>query len=347
MSAKSVLKLIKPLHEPLSAEERLALAQAELKALRTHRLDERWVTEKLLQLKEGVAKAFVPTWPSTEQAIGTLGTPMLFASDWHWGEVVEAAQVNGVNEYHLGIAHRRARTLIQTTIHILKDCFAKPNYPGIVLVLGGDMVSGDIHDELVQTNELPMMPTLVDVYGVLVEAIRSLQAAFGRVAVVGVAGNHGRTTRKPHMKNRAFTNFDWLLYKFLEKAFEGEPAVTFLIPDGPDCLFEVQGHRYFLTHGDSFSGGDGIIGAIGPIVRGDHKTRSRANNTAQGYQTMLLGHWHQTIPIPNKVIVNGSLKGYDEYASRRVFGFEPPQQMLWLTHPKHGITHLTPIRVDR
>lgn len=28
---------------------------------------------------------------------------------------------------------------------------------------------------------------------------------------------------------------------------------------------------YLLTHGDQFRGGDGVIGALGPIIRGDHK----------------------------------------------------------------------------
>ena len=48
-----------------------------------------------------------------------------------------------------------------------------------------------------------------------------------------------------------------------------------------------------------------------------------------------------------RLIVNGSLKGYDEYAYNNNFGFEPPQQALWLTHPKHGITFRMPVQVDR
>jgi hypothetical protein len=36
-----------------------------------------------------------------------------------------------------------------------------------------------------------------------------------------------------------------------------------------------------------------------------------------GYDTMLLGHWHQWIPMLDQ-IVNGSLKGYDEYANQQL-----------------------------
>jgi hypothetical protein len=64
------------------------------------------------------------------------------------------------------------------------------------------------------------------------------------------------------------------------------------------------------------------------------------------YDTMLLGHWHQLIHL-ERLIVNGSLKGYDEYAYANNFGFEPPRQALWLTHPEHGITFSMPVYVDR
>jgi hypothetical protein len=88
-------------------------------------------------------------------------------------------------------------------------------------------------------------------------------------------------------------NFDWLLYQLLAKHFAREPRVQFALPDGPDCLYRVYNHRYLLTHGDQFRGGDGLIGCLGPIVRGDHKKRSRNNQVDQGYDTLLLGHWHQ------------------------------------------------------
>ena len=64
------------------------------------------------------------------------------------------------------------------------------------------------------------------------------------------------------------------------------------------------------------------------------------------YDTMLLGHWHQLIQL-ERLIVNGSLKGYDEYAYSNNFGFEPPRQALWLTHPDHGLTFSMPVYVDR
>jgi len=59
-----------------------------------------------------------------------------------------------------------------------------------------------------------------------------------------------------------------------------------------------------------------------------------------------MGHWHQYIHH-SRVIVNGSLKGYDEYAYSNNFGFERPQQALWLTHPSYGITYRMPVYSDK
>jgi hypothetical protein len=207
------------------------------------------------------------------------------------------------------------------------------------------MLTGDIHEELTETNDAPTAVALLDIYEVLVWCISRLADEFGNVFLPCVAGNHGRFTKKPRSKNRAFTNYDWLLYQFLAKHFENDKRVRFMIPDGPDARYLVYGHRYLLTHGDQFRGGDGQIGALGPITRGNKKKQTRNSQIDQGYDTMLLGHWHQWIPMLDQ-IVNGSLKGYDEYANTSNFGFQLPIQGLWMTHHKWGITQTWPIYLE-
>jgi hypothetical protein len=274
------------------------------------------------------------------------GVPTLFLSDLHWGEVVQPGQINGVNRYNVAIAHERMQTCVDSAVHLLRILSPKLNYPGIVLPLGGDMISGNIHDELTATNEINSMPAVLDLYGVLRGVITQLADTFGRVFLPCVTGNHGRDTMKIWGKDRHHTSFDWLLYQFLAKNFDGDKRVTFFIPDGPDAYYRIFGHRYLLTHGDQFRGGDGMIGALGPIIRGDHKKRSRNAQIDMEYDTLLMGHWHQLIQL-QRLIVNGSLKGYDEYAYSNNFGFEPPVQAMWLTHPKYRITYRMPVYVDR
>jgi hypothetical protein len=277
---------------------------------------------------------------------GTPGVPTLFLSDLHWGEVVHPAQINNVNKFNLSIAHERMTNTINVTERLLSIISPKMNFPGIVIALGGDMISGDIHEELADSNDLHTIPTVLDLWGALASVVRRAADTYGNVFLPCVSGNHGRNTKKIRAKDRNHTSFDWMLYQLLAKEFEKDKRVTFYIPDGPDAAYRVYGTRYNLTHGDQFRGGDGMIGALGPIIRGDHKKRSRNGQIDLSYDVLMCGHWHQYMHL-TRLIVNGSMKGYDEYAFSNNFGFEPPQQALWLTEPDHGITYRMPVYCDR
>lgn len=273
------------------------------------------------------------------------GVPMLFASDWHFGENVDPKQINGVNEYSRDTARARARRFFERAIDLLTNHMVDPSYPGIVLLMGGDMVTGDIHEELAQTNDCTTPEALFDLFQVFRWGIRLLADTFGKVFLPCVTGNHGRQTHKMQHKGRNSKNWDWMLYWMLADCFKEDARIQFQIAGGTDAHFKVFAKRFCLSHGDQFRGGDGMIGALGPIMRGNHKKASRNSAIDLSYDVLLLGHWHQLIML-ERLIVNGSLKGYDEYAAANNFGFEPPQQALFLVHAKHGITIRMPVKVD-
>jgi hypothetical protein len=330
--------------EIIELRDQVRSLKKELEGYDKEHADSKWIKEKLFELKAMPIET--PEWlVRPARSLSSPGVPTLFASDWHWGEVVFPSQINGVNEYNLRIARGRAKALIERAIDLLNNHMVNPKYPGIVFALGGDMVSGDIHEELMATNEKEIMPVVVDLIGVLVWCIKTLADAFGKVFVPCVSGNHGRMTHKIRAKGRNFTSMDWLIYQMLKMQFEGDARVTFYIPDGADAHYKIFHHRYLLTHGDQFRGGDGVIGMLGPVIRGDHRKRSRNGQIDMEYDTMLMGHWHQLTQL-QRLIVNGSLKGYDEYAYTNNFPFEPARQGLWLTHPEHGITFTIPVFVD-
>lgn len=303
------------------------------------------IRNKIFELSENEPSP--PKWllkPPPKSHV-SMGVPTLFASDWHWGEKVNSAEINFANSFDVKIAHQRAQKLVTTAIDLLFHRFKSAEYPGLVLALGGDMVTGDIHDELTATNDLPIMPAVIDLFGVLVWMIDQLRDRFDSLFIPCVTGNHGRTTKKIQSKGRNVTNYDWLLYCLLAKHYEKDPAITFHIPDGPDARYKVYDHRYLLTHGDQFRGGNGIAGVLMPIERGRHKKSTRDTSMNRSWDTMILGHFHQLIMLP-KLIVNGSLKGLDEWAFSMNFSYERPSQACWITHPDNGITFQLPIYVD-
>ena len=274
---------------------------------------------------------------------GSRGGPMLMLSDIHYGEVINPDEVGGVNEYNKKIAKERIKRLVDTTIDL---CFnhmgrAAVAYPGLVVCLGGDLIGGDIHEELAATNDRTSHQAVNDLTDILASAIETLATKFGRVFVPGVVGNHGRSTKRSWMKGRVFHNYDWSIYCNLEREFRREKKHIQIVPSNEaDYHFQVFGHRFMLTHGDSLGvkGGDGIIGAIGPIMRGRLKVGRSQAEIGRDFDTLLIAHWHQYLTLPG-LICNNAVKGYDEYANLQLRApFSRASQALTFIHPEHGIT---------
>jgi len=321
-------------HDPATV---VANLKEEVRQARASELTYNAVRDFLGTLSLETEKLRVPQWVAAPSKPSSApGVPLLLLSDLHWGERVFKEQVGGVNEYNLAIAKRRLSNVINKVPHLLKILDSDMRYPGIIAMLGGDMVGGNIHEELAATNEQGIMPTWYDLYVNLVAGLEYLADTFGAVFVPCVSGNHDRDTKKTWAKNRNATSFGWLLYQMLAKHFAGDKRFTFYIPDAADALFKAYHTRYLLTHGDQFKGGDGIIGPIGPLMRGNQKKQQRNAAVDQSYDIMVAGHWHQRITLSH-LIVNNSLKGYDEYAYANNFRFSRPSQNLWTTHPDIGV----------
>lgn len=325
----------------------IARLEAELRKAQQQSADAAAIKEAVGTISANLDRLEQPAWTiAPPPKASSPGVPTLFLSDLHWGEVVHPTQINGVNAFNLSIARERLRYTVETAIHLLKILSPNNDYPGIVVPIGGDALSGNIHEELQTTNELNTMPTLLDLYDHLVGAVKLLANTFGHVFLPCVTGNHGRDTKKIWAKDRHHTSFDWLLYQFLAKHFVDDKRVMFYIPDGSDALYRIYNTTYNLTHGDQFKSGDSIIGPLGPLTRGNQKKLARNQAVGQGYDILLAGHWHSYIHM-RRLIVNGSLKGYDEYAAQNNYAFEEPTQALWVTHPRHGVTYRMPVYCER
>lgn len=339
---KRDLESFKARHDPAAVIRRLENELQDAK----DKLGMQEAVRDVLGLHDLAGREPAPAW-TYDHAVPdeSPGVPVLFLSDLHWGEVVNAEQVNGVNRFDLKTARKRLRHTVETAIKLTSILDPKMRFPGIVVPLGGDMVSGDIHEELEATNELPTIPTVLDLAEHLEGAIALLADTYGKVFLPCVSGNHGRNTHKTWAKNRNATSFDWLLYQILIKSFAKDDRVHFYVPAGSDALFRVYGVRYLLTHGDQFKAGDSIIGPLGPLARGRQKKLARDQSVGRDFDVMLAGHWHTYIHM-NSMIVNGSLKGLDEWAASMNFSFEDPQQALWIVHPRNGCTYRMPVQCE-
>jgi transposase-like protein len=335
-------KLIVPGYDPNEAQVNTKSLKQENAELR-HELEEaRKLADMFKFVKE--AKVEIPAWTMRTRTGTKAAIPTAFLSDVHLDEVVDPREVNYVNAYDREIAALRLNNFFHHTIEIADDYLQGLKYEGIVLPLGGDIFSGIIHEELVETNAGTIFESLLHWAEPICAGILLFRDAFGRVFLPCVAGNHGRRQRKPHAKHRAQDNFDWFFYHLLRKLLAKEKGIEFAIAESADQPYRVFNTRYLLTHGDQFRGGSGIAGMLSPLMLGDARKRQREAAVKRNYDYLVMGHWHQ-LAFVRGMIINGSSKGYDEYAFVSNFQFEPPRQAFWVTDPRHGVTITAPIHV--
>src|ERR1700693_2114253 len=178
-----------------------------------------------------------PVWVTGQGGrTGFRGAPVTMWTDWHYGEIVDPDQVGGVNKYNSNIATKRAKSLVDITIDLSYNHMgkAKTTYPGIVICLGGDMISGNIHEELTNTNDRTNWQAVNDLTDLLASCIDRTAEKFGKVFLACVVGNHGRGTIKFQMKNRVYTSFDWSIYCNLARHFRKSKHIQFMIPSDAD-----------------------------------------------------------------------------------------------------------------
>lgn len=337
MAKERSLTADSPIRDPLAiAKEEAARLRRELNAV--HRANEsvEEIRKTIFRLREVPSEP--PKWLLTRTKDDGPGTPMMIWSDWHDGEVVKATEVGGLNEFNTEVCGQRIKVLVERSVQLIRHHMPK-GVPGIVVCLGGDMMTGEIHQELADTNDRYIQETVRHLKSYLHKALVTLADEFGRVFVPCVVGNHGRMTLKPRMKGRVYTSYEWGIYTDLEDRLRDDPRIKFFIPGETDAYFSVVGHRFLLTHGDTLGvkGGDGIIGAIGPIMRGAFKVGRSEAQIGREFDTILMGHWHQYISTRG-IIVNNCLKGYDEFARLALRApATPASQALWFVHHRYGI----------
>lgn len=293
------------------------------------------------------AEMRVPSWARPKKRVrAKAATPVLMISDLHLDEVVDEAEMDGLNRYNREEAQRRWERVMNVTPELLRDYTSGVVYDGLLVPLLGDIITGNIHEELTKTNESTVPATIVHWVPRIAAGLKHLADELDLpIWVPCVDGNHDRTGRRIQYKNRAEESWAWIIYHWLADALRDDDRIQFTISKSPEQRIEVYSTAFLLAHGDAPRGGDGIGGIYPPIMRWVHKKQSSFAAERRRFDYALIGHWHQLVYGQN-VIINGSMKGYDEYARGNAFGFERPRQALFLVTPGRGITTRTEVFCD-
>lgn len=330
-----------------SEEDLLKERNRELERALRKREAEEVAEERLVRRLEAVipgSKAKYRPPPKRQRSPGPHEFVLLF-SDTHAGEVVSPRETMGVNEYDWPIMLDRMRRLQEKVLSYQQH---RP-YPieRLHVLFLGDMLSGSIHEELAQTNELGDAEATVQFGQDAAAWLEGFAPYFREIRVAGVVGNHPRRAKKQPAKGVA-NNDDWIAYRIIELLLRDNPQFSFEFPQAGYAAVEIAGRRLLMMHGDGIrSSMPGV--PWGGVMRRVTTLQAQFQQAGMPIDYVTLGHFHTSNAVEGvgvKVFLNGSVKGVDEYSLRAFGSGHGPRQLLLTFHRDHGVTDVSFLDLD-
>jgi hypothetical protein len=270
-------------------------------------------------------------------------------SDTHIGEHVFKEQMRGLNEYNFEIFNKR---MYGWANQILKHTSYRRQIAPVeelVIPMLGDMISGDIHEELARSNMANCMEQMIRGASIIAQALMYLAPHYTKIRVPCVVGNHGRMTRKPPMKDK-YMDWDYMLYQWMASFCRNQENIEFHIPRSFITTFKIHDKVVLITHGDCISG----AGSSGAILNSITKLRSvfqfrktlqreiegaLDGDLEQEFDSVMIGHFHRIDELDigtGELHICGTMKGPDEFALQRLQAATKPKQLVTYWHPRYG-----------
>lgn len=262
----------------------------------------------------------------------------LVASDWHLEEEVRIESVNGRNEFNLAIAKYRVDDFFSHGLKLIKKEQGSQQINHVVLALLGDFISGNIHEELLETCKLRPIDAIMLARDWIASGIQFLlNNTTCTFQIVCCVGNHTRITKKVHIAQERGNNLEYFMYHVLKDHFKHDKRVQFIIEDSYHTYLDVFGTTIRFHHGHAIKYGGGVGGLTIPV----NKAIAQWNKTRTA-DLDIFGHWHQQFDGGN-FMCNGSIIGYNAFAVFIKAGFESPKQLFFILDKKRGKTGVYPI----
>lgn len=270
-------------------------------------------------------------------------TAVVLASDWHLEQRVNPGRLTYHNIYNLQIAEARAKQFFVNVVKLLKKEQQTSIIENLILHLGGDFISGNIHDSLVAICALGPSEAIIFAQELLIGGIEYLlEHTDVKITCPASCGNHSRITKKVWLSSEEDNSLETIIYHNIKQYFKKNPRFELIMPQGPVTIIDVYGKSIAFAHGHHGIKYNGGIGGIDVSLR-----RHIAMKYNQRTIYMLcIGHFHQYKQDSN-FAVNGSMIGYDDYCESMGFPFDLPKQTFFLVDKKRNSRTVTvPIMFD-
>jgi predicted phosphodiesterase len=261
---------------------------------------------------------------------------VLNISDVHVGmenEVYDSTVGTKVMTYNMDI-FKKEMAQFEKGIFQIYDLLS-PSYKLSTLYINllGDIVTNDrIFPEQMGEVETSVGVQMWDSVNHLTHLINHLLSRYEKIVVTGVVGNHGRS--QSHMYSEPVeNNFEYHLYRILQKQFENSKRVTVVVPTTKKTIVDIAGWKHLLMHGDEMRGSS--PNAI-------QKQVSDLYVALGGFDVLDMGHFHklQETELADHVMVkmNGAWISKDNYALKMFNTYSIPRQWFYGTSKKRHET---------
>lgn len=276
-------------------------------------------------------------------SVNSTCTAVMCISDTHMGAVQRPDEIEGFNEYNPEICERRCMTFVEKVVKWVELHRLAYRIDELHVLVTGDLISGDIHDELKITNAFPMPIQVVRAGELLARQIAYVAPHFSIVVVhFLVEDNHSRLTKKPQAKEAGQNSMNYLVGEIARIYLKNQENVDFRIYPVYEKVVNVCNRKYLIMHGHNIRGWMGIpwysierkIAKEATARMGLMMDEYFAKRNEIGFHKLHFAHFHQPMDHP-LYSANGSTQGTDAY-DHKDGRHADPSQSSWLIHPSHG-----------
>jgi len=238
--------------------------------------------------------------------------PMI--GDIHYGLKTKA--------YDLKSARKAVSTVAQVALEEYNRYKLSYNIEKFNLLLMGDLIqSATMHKDSHAYCELTDAQQIATAIESLFEDLILPIARLGhKVDIIGVCGNHDRSSPDKHTVNPGLHYYTYTIYKSLELICKqsGFNNVNFIIPRESYHVYDIFGSHFLVEHGDN--AGKGSRKDLEGVIN------SRSVQTNKLLSGVRIGHFHnEKIGSLGRYIVNGSTVHEDPYGNHLGFKSRPCQ----------------------
>lgn len=234
---------------------------------------------------------------------------VIFLSDLHMGAETD----NILDCYNPEILEKKLKYYIETSLAYAEE----QNIEEMYFLLGGDLISGIIHNVNRFDSRLNVSEQIIRVAYLLSDAINEVSERYN-VKVAITNGNHDRIVaeRDNHIEEENFTTF---INEIIKLKLSENKRVEFLEQD--DCTltrFYIRGNKCVLIHGNNDK-----RNAINRLIEMDKIV----------FDFVFSGHWHKAEQWEHNhttIIVNGAFGGEGYAKNARLYN-KPIQKFMIFT----------------